>query len=115
MNLGTPTGAAVGATPSQTVTLTDDDPLPTVNFNPASQSACENSGTAYVIAQLSKASGLVTTVPFTLGGTAVNGTNYTISGSSITIAAQPRAKSSNSSRRAKGIAMPPGYWCEGVT
>jgi hypothetical protein len=61
--------------------------LPTVQWTSASQSGAENVGTMTVTAQLSAASGLPVTVPFTVSGSAANPADYTITTSPITIAA----------------------------
>jgi hypothetical protein len=50
--------------------------LPSVQFTLASQSVQENAGTFTLTVRLSTASGSPISVPFTLGGTAVNGANY---------------------------------------
>ena len=58
------------------MTIVQSDPEPTVSLASAVQSVNENGGTFTVTVNLSVASGVATTVPFTLGGTAVSGTNY---------------------------------------
>ncbi len=60
---------------------------PTVQFTAAAQSAAENVGTMTVTAELSVASGLDVTVPYTLGGTAADPADYTITASPVTITA----------------------------
>ncbi len=76
VTLGTPTNATLGAITSDTVTIVESDGVPTVSLVAATQSTGENGGTFTVTVNLSAASGLATTVPFSLGGTAVNGVNY---------------------------------------
>ena len=77
-------GISVG---SVSVAINDNDAAPTVSFTSASQSKAEGGGTATVTAQLSAVSGLAATVPFTVSGTAANGTDYTITASPISILA----------------------------
>jgi uncharacterized repeat protein (TIGR02543 family) len=60
---------------------------PTVAWTTASQASLNESGTLTVTAQLSWASSQTVSVPFTVSGTAANGTDYTITASPITIAA----------------------------
>ncbi len=88
VTLGTPTNAGLGVIDQHTLTITDDDATPTVGFSAASQSVAENTGTGTVTFQLSAASNLAVTVPFTVGGTATgSGTDYTLAVSSVTITA----------------------------
>ncbi len=71
-----------------TGTIVDDDPMPSVQFTTASQTAPESAGTIAITAQLSAISGARTTIPFTVVGTASGGgVDYTISTSPITILA----------------------------
>jgi alpha-tubulin suppressor-like RCC1 family protein len=85
-NLGTPTNATVGAISSQTLTIVDNDPMPTVQWSAASQSNSESVSTVTVTANLSAASGRSVSVPFTIGAgstaTAGAGADYTYSPSS---------------------------------
>jgi hypothetical protein len=69
-----------------TGTIHDNDPAPTVSFTAAVQNAAESAGTITVTARLSAPSGLPVTIPFTLGGTAAGGTDYTATASPIAIA-----------------------------
>lgn len=62
------------------------DPWPSVSWTTATQASVNESGILTVTAQLSSVSPQNVTVPFTVTGTA-SGTDYTISASSITIAA----------------------------
>ncbi len=59
-----------------TGTITESDPEPTVQFASAGESVNVNAGTFTLTVTLSAVSGDDTTVPFTLGGTAVRGTDY---------------------------------------
>ena len=77
-------GISVG---SLSVAINDNDAAPTVSFTAASQSKAEGGGTATVTAQLSAVSGLAATVPFSVSGTALNGTDYTIAATPISISA----------------------------
>ncbi len=91
VSLGIPTGATLGTTTVQTITILDNDspitPLPpTVSLSTASQTRSESDGTLTVTATLSKATDSVVTVPFTVTGTAANGADFTITTSPITIA-----------------------------
>ncbi len=74
--LGTPTNATLGTNTSDTLTIVESDPEPTVQFATATQSANANAGAFSITVTLSAASGVDTTVPFTLGGTAVNGSDF---------------------------------------
>ncbi len=68
-------------------TITDNDPVPTVAFTAASQSVNEGALVTATL-QLSAASGLDVSVPFTASGTATAGTDYSsLSASPITIPA----------------------------
>ena len=77
-------GISVG---SVSVVINDNDAAPTVSFTAASQSKAEGGGTATVTAQLSAVSGLAASVPFTVSGTAANGTDDTITATPISILA----------------------------
>jgi|GEM_PF-1663609 len=88
VDMGVPTNATQGATTTHTATITDDDATPTVTFTSASQSSADESGTMTITAQLSAVSGKDITVPFTVNGSSTatgGGTDYSISGSPITI------------------------------
>ncbi|MDW7773480.1 MAG: Calx-beta domain-containing protein [Desulfobulbaceae bacterium] len=90
VTMGTPVNATKGTTDEHTVTINDNDVTPTVQFTADSQATADESGTATITAQLSAASGLDVTVPFTVNGTSTaegGGTDYTISSSPLTITA----------------------------
>jgi VCBS repeat-containing protein len=89
VDMGTPTNATQGAITTHTATITDDDTAPTVTFTTASQASAGESGTMTITAQLSAISGQDVTVPFTVNGssTATLTTDYSITGSPITISA----------------------------
>ena len=77
--LGAPTNANLGTTTGNTLTIQDDDPPPTVAFTTATESAIESFGTVNLTVSLSTASGKAITVPFSVTGTATNGSDYTLS------------------------------------
>lgn len=79
----------LGTTTSNVATITDNDPLPTVDFTTASDTVNEgDTGTTpYVYTvTLSAASAKPITVPITLGGDASAPSDYTITGNPISIA-----------------------------
>jgi hypothetical protein len=76
VTMGVPTNATQGATTVHTATINDNDASPTVTFTTASQSGAESVGTFTITAEISAASGLDVTVPFTLSGTAVDPADY---------------------------------------
>ncbi len=85
VTLGTPTNATLGATTVHTLTIGAQ--VPTVSLTAAAQTVSEGVGTATITAQLSSASTQTVTVPFTVGGTAANPADYTITASPLTITA----------------------------
>jgi elongation factor P hydroxylase len=88
VGFGILTNASAGTPASDTVTIAESDPQPTVSFASATQSANENGGTFTVTVNLSAVSGVDTTIPFTLGGTAVSSTDYSgVTASPLVIAA----------------------------
>src|SRR5260370_880751 len=89
LTLGAPTNATLGATTSNTLTINgDNDPKPTVQFSAASESVSETAGSFSITVTLSAATEVATTIPFTLGGTAVSGTDYSgVTASPLVIAA----------------------------
>ena len=81
--LGTATG---------TVTITDNDPAPTISINDVSTSS-ENATSTNLVATLSAASGKAITVDFaTSNGTATAGSDYTASSGTLTFAAGTTTK-----------------------
>ncbi|MBI3071759.1 MAG: hypothetical protein HYY84_06475 [Deltaproteobacteria bacterium] len=72
LDLGTPTNATMAglAQRRQIVIITDNDPLPTVEFTTTDQTVAESIGTVTVTATLSAPSGRTVTVPYTVAGTA---------------------------------------------
>ena len=75
-------GANLGG--STSVTIGDNDPLPTVSFDAAASSVAENAGLATVTLRLSAPAGRAVIVPFTVDGsaTAGAGADYTLGTSS---------------------------------
>ncbi len=83
------TGAELGSTLTHTYTITNDD-IATVNFDASSSSANEgNSGTssADVTLSMTNPSSAATTITYTVGGTANNPDDHTLSDGTITIPA----------------------------
>lgn len=70
LTMGAPTNAAFGATTVHTITIQDNDALPSVQLSSGSQSVNEDGASASVNLVLSQASGQTVTVPVTLTGTA---------------------------------------------
>ena len=70
VDMGTPTNATAVAPTTHTLTITDNDNAPTVQWTAASQSVAENvaGGTVTVTAQLSAVSANIVTVDFALTG-----------------------------------------------
>ena len=81
------TNGTESGTQQQTITITDDDPAPTVSLALTGSPMAESGGTSTVTATLSAVSSLPVTVNLTFGGTATNVSDYTRSGTSITIPA----------------------------
>lgn len=72
-----PINANLGSPATATLTILDDDPVPSVQFNPAAVSIDEAGGQVTFTATLSAPSGRVVTVPYaTTGGTASAGDDY---------------------------------------
>ncbi len=84
---GTPQNAqpASGQTGQLTVTIHEAQAVPSITLSPATFVLPENAGTASLTATLSGPVGQDTNVSFGLAGTATNGTDYTVSATSITI------------------------------
>ncbi|MFT5152117.1 MAG: hypothetical protein ACI841_002108, partial [Planctomycetota bacterium] len=71
----------------QHVLTIEDDDCPTVTFTSAMQALSEADGSALMMVTLSEATTLDVTIPFTLGGEAVDPDDYTISPSPLVILA----------------------------
>jgi hypothetical protein len=72
--LGTPIDASLGANKVNTLTITE--PTPTVRFATAAESLSESAGTFSIRVNLSAASNIATSIPFTLGGSATAGIDF---------------------------------------
>jgi hypothetical protein len=81
------TNGTESGTQQRTVTITDDDAAPTVTMSAAAASISENTGSTTITITLSAVSGQAVTVNITPGGTAVNGTDYSLSTTSLVIPA----------------------------
>ncbi len=76
------TNATLGANVTNTLTITDDDTAgatPTVQVAEATSEAAESDGTVTVTVQLSSETDHEVSIPFSVGGTATSGTDYTTS------------------------------------
>ncbi|MDM7971582.1 MAG: Calx-beta domain-containing protein, partial [candidate division Zixibacteria bacterium] len=72
----------------QTVTITDDDSVPTVTLSTTGSPIAENGGVATITATLSNPTTQTVTVDLAVNaGSTAGGTDYTLSGTQITIAA----------------------------
>lgn len=91
--LSSPLNATLGPTPVATVTITDDDGLPTVQFSSAAYSLAENdgSGQAAITVTLSAESAIPVTVTYTTGdGSATLADNdYTAAGGNLVFSPGP--------------------------
>ena len=85
--LGAPTtgNATLGATKVNTATIKDY--LPQVQFSVVSETKIENAGAITIAVELNHIYSENVVVPFTIGGTATNPADYTISASPLTITA----------------------------
>jgi len=90
IGLGTPTNADKGPQNIHTVAIMDP---PTVSFTTTSSSASEDTSEVVLTVQLSEESYQDVTVPFTRGGTASGGPDYTSSSSPLTIPAGTKSRS----------------------
>lgn len=78
--------AVLGSVVEHTVTITDGDDKPVVEWLSDSQTVKENAGASAIVAQLSFASGQDVSVPFTVGGTAaIDGTAHDLADGTVTI------------------------------
>ncbi|HCF03527.1 FG-GAP-like repeat-containing protein [Flavobacterium sp.] len=85
---GTVTNATLSSTTPVTVTITDNDAIPTVAFALSAPKIVENSSTDVTLrATPSVVSGKEIRIPFTLSGTATLTTEYTVSANEIVIPA----------------------------
>jgi hypothetical protein len=86
VTLSAPTGVAALGTPNGgTVTITDNDPIPTVQFFQAASSGLESTTPAWIFVSLSAPSGRTVTVDYaTADGTATAGSDYTATSGTLT-------------------------------
>ena len=70
LTLGTPIGAILGTITSHTLTILDDDAVPTVSFVAANATVLEGSGNGSILVSLSSSTVETVVVPFTVTGTA---------------------------------------------
>lgn len=89
LTLGACTNANKSSPYVHTITIVDDDDLPTVAFALAAQSIAENAAVPSVSVEvrLSAVSGRAVTIPLRVSGTAVKGTDYTLSAETLSIPA----------------------------
>ena len=86
--LNTPVSATLGVPSTLTLTLKNDDPVPTVQFSAATYVVGENAGTAVVTATLSNPSAFTTQVDWaTADGSALAGSDYLTSTGTLSFAA----------------------------
>ena len=87
--MGTPTGATKSSPSLFTATITDNDDPPGVFFTSSSQSGDESIGSMTITVQLSRISSKEVTVPFTVSGSASQGStaDFIITGSPVSIPA----------------------------
>nr|MBA3683992.1 hypothetical protein [Planctomycetota bacterium] len=91
--LGTPTNATLGQSPTAGYSITDNDPLPSVQFSVDGATAPEATTSAALTILLSAAAGRDVSVDYTLSGSAVGGgIDYTLAGGSVTFAAGQTSK-----------------------
>jgi hypothetical protein len=77
VTLSAPVNGALGVPASATLTITDDDPMPSIHFTQSAYEVSEGNTTAAVSVTLSAASSFTVTVHYaTSDGTATNGSDY---------------------------------------
>lgn len=88
LTISSPSGASLG-TATQTITITDNDPLPNLTIAADTQTVSEAAGNAVVTVALSAASGRTVTAQYSTGfGTATGGgVDYTSQNGTLTISA----------------------------
>ena len=86
LTLNTPVNGTLGITTQHTVTIVSGNDLPpTVAWSAAAQTVAENQAGASARVTLVGGSQKTITVPYTVSGTAVSGTDYVLSSGNITI------------------------------
>ena len=78
LHMGTPTNATMDVPNISLVTILDNDVAPVVYFTTPSQSFNEAAGVMPVTVALSNIAGVDVMVPFTVGGSATEGSDYTL-------------------------------------
>jgi Calx-beta domain len=91
---GTPTNGTLGTTTQQTVTITGDDPTPTVAFTGSSSTGAEDTETLNLAVSLSAVSRRTVTVPYsvTVGKAPGSEADSTIAGEPLSFSAGRRSK-----------------------
>jgi uncharacterized repeat protein (TIGR01451 family) len=85
LTLSNPGNATLGASNPATLTIVDDDPLPSVQFSAATHSVGEGTGPAFVEVTLSTASGRTVWIDYaTADGTAQAGSDYLSTANTLT-------------------------------
>ena len=88
ITLSNPKNATLGSNVVHTVTITDDDSAPIIDFNLTSSSGDEASSSKSIIVDLSSASGQDVTVDYTVTGSATgSGTDFSLANGTLTISA----------------------------
>ncbi|MCP4544579.1 MAG: DUF11 domain-containing protein [Chloroflexi bacterium] len=87
LNLSNPQNATIGTNNPITLTISDDDLTPTVDFDRAAYTIDENSGTVIITITLSNPSSLPISVNYqtTTGGTATPGDDYTATSGTLNL------------------------------
>lgn len=87
LSLLLPNNSTLGGITQHTLTITDDDPPPTVGFAASSTAILETAPMTSVTVELDEVSSFDVTVPVTAAGTATLGTDYTFAPTSLVILA----------------------------
>ncbi len=88
VSLEAPEGAELGTVTEHTITIKDDDDIPSVQWLHESQSVSESAPTVAVVAVLSFASGQDVTIPYVVTGTAdIDGADHNLVSGEFTIVA----------------------------
>jgi TolB-like protein len=91
VSLKNPTGALLGSRAVHTYTIINHNPKPTVSFQSTNERLRKSVGRARVTVQLSEVSGKDVIVPFTVGGSTKQGTDFAITPSPVVIKAGTRS------------------------
>lgn len=94
LTLSNPDDATLGTPSNAVLTITDDDSVPTVQFDSATYTLDENGGTATITVELSGPSGQATAVDYSVSdGSATAGSDYTATNATLNFAAGETSKS----------------------